>query len=148
MKKCKITIQNHQKEISPIPKNDVNDHSALVERNAANKKEKQKFDINMNVLKCKLYDLNIENPTSPEFGKSTSSPFEKSRNSLFFDPTMPRPQFCNSTSGTLKYVESKSGNYKKVMRQTVKNLEAYGVNLGSDCNTSVSDKNLVNSSKE
>lgn len=62
----------------------------------------------MNVLKCKLYDIQIEDN---EFTKTAISPL-KSTNSC-------KPTYINSLAKT----------YKKIMQQAEKDLEEYGINF-------------------
>lgn len=100
---------------------------------------KGRVQINVNILKWKLYNINITNNVqkSPKAKQNLQSPISKSRNLYMTDSGFKKTMFHTAIDETLRNVILKPENYKKFMQNT-QDIIDYGVKF-SDIQ-SLSDK--------
>jgi len=140
MKRCEITIKNPAVDISPIyiranskesyefyqnttskdlePDLFITKTDDSLEKNENNlfkrirNSENPKVTINVNILKWKLYNINLNQSSLSKLNKQGVSPFCKSRSSQNPDSGLKRSSFANSMDAPLRNVLLKPETYK------------------------------------
>jgi len=100
----------------------------------------------MNVLKCKLYDIDIDAESKTDF-KSINSPNDKMYASGVLEPSISKQKFYSTICDSLKMSILKA-QPKKINQSGIRNMKSSGVGGGDYSFKSISDKSLLNSTKQ